>query len=302
MPSSIGLLSLQSFIKSSMRKIKLLMMTVAASLLISSCGTTSTVPITGRKHSLLVSDAEILSLSQEQYSEIMHSSTLSSNAAQTAMVKRVGRKLANAVENYLKNNGAAAEVQNFSWEFNLIKSDEPNAFCMPGGKIVVYEGILPYTQNENALAIVLGHEIAHAVAKHSAEQISKQMRQQFGSQILESILNNAVGNSAGDLATMAAQTGFTLANLKYSRNNEAEADHIGLILAAMAGYNPQEAIAFWQRMSDGKGEQSDFLSSHPGNSKRIAMLQKQMPEAMKYYRGNKPATTTTWRFSPTKRK
>ncbi|MFQ7113218.1 M48 family metallopeptidase [Hallella bergensis] len=285
-----------------MKKIKLVLMTAVAAMLMSACGTTSTVPITGRKHTLLVSDAQILSLSKAQYSEILEKSTLSSNTANTAMVNRVGRRLASAVENYLRSNGAANELQNFAWEFNLIRSNEANAFCMPGGKIAVYEGILPYTQNENALAIVLGHEIAHAVAKHSAEQISKQIRQSYGTQILGTVLNSAVGSGVGDLAALAAQQGFSFANLKYSRDNETEADYIGLILAAMAGYDPQEAIAFWQRMSSGKRQQSDFLSSHPSDSKRIAMLKRQMPEAMKYYKGAKPKTTATWRFTPTKRK
>ena len=267
-----------------MKKIKFFLMTLMASMLMAACGTTSTVPITGRKHTLLVSDAEIMSLSNKQYGEIMKKSTLSSNAANTAMVKRVWKRLATAVETFLRNNGAANEIKNFAWEFNLVKSNEANAFCMPGGKIVVYEGLLPYTRNENALAIVLGHEIAHAVAKHSAEQMSKQIRQQYGTSILGSVLNSAVGSGVGDLASMVAQQGLSFANLKYSRDNESEADHIGLIFAAMAGYNPQEAIAFWQRMSSGKSNRSDFLSSHPSDTKRIAALKKEMPEAMKYYR------------------
>lgn len=285
-----------------MNKIKLFVMAVVATLLVSSCGTSSQVPITGRKHTLLVSDAQILSLSKEQYGEIMKKSTLSTNAANTAMVKRVGQRLASAVESYLRNNGMAGELQNFAWEFNLVKSNEANAFCMPGGKIVVYEGLLPYTQNENGLAIVLGHEIAHAVAKHSAEQISKKMRQQYGTQILGSVLNSTVGSGVGDLASAAAQQGFSFANLKYSRDNETEADHMGIIFAAMAGYNPQEAIPFWQRMSGGKSSRSDFLSDHPSDTKRIAALQKRMPEAMKYYQGARPTQTITLKQAAAMRK
>lgn len=283
-----------------MRKIKLFALTAVASILMSACGTTSTVPVTGRKHTLLVSDAEVLSLSNQQYTEIMKKVTLSTNTAQTAMVKQVGQRLATAVEAYLKANGAAAEIQNFAWQFSLVKSKEANAFCMPGGKIVVYEGLLPYTQNEAGLAIVLGHEIAHAVAKHSAEQMSKQIRQQYGTQILGTVLNSTVGGSVGSIAATIAQQGFSFANLKYSRDNETEADHIGLIFAAMAGYNPQEAIPFWQRMSAGNSNQSDVLSDHPSDSKRIAALQKQMPEAMKYYQATQTAKTT--RTTTTKRK
>jgi predicted Zn-dependent protease len=272
-----------------MKTIRLFLITLVASMMMAACGTTSTVPVTGRKHTLLVSDEQVLSLSNQQYKQFMQKATLSTNAANTAMVKRVGQRLSSAVESYLRANGAANEIKNFSWEFNLVQNKEANAFCMPGGKIVVYEGLLPYTQNESALAIVLGHEIAHAVAKHSAEQMSKQIRQQYGTQIVGSILNSAVGSGVGDLASTLAQQGFTFANLKYSRDNESEADHIGLIFAAMAGYDPQSAIPFWQRMSQGSKNQSDFLSDHPSDAKRIAALKKEMPEALKYY---KPAQST----------
>lgn len=274
-----------------MKKIKLLLMMVVASMMMASCGTSSTVPVTGRKHTLLVSDAQVLSLSNEQYSAFMKKNSVSTNSTNTAMVKRVGRRLATAVENYLRQHGASGEIQNFSWEFNLVQSKEANAFCMPGGKIVVYEGLLPYTQNENALAIVLGHEIAHAVAKHSAEQMSKQIRQTYGTQILGTVLNSAVGSGVGDIASAVAQQGFSFANLKYSRANESEADHIGLIFAAMAGYNPREAIPFWQRMSGGKSSGSDIFSDHPSDTKRIAALQQLMPEAEKYYRASGYAST-----------
>ena len=163
---------------------------------------------------------------------------------------------------------------------------------MPGGKIVVYEGLLPYTQNEASLAIVLGHEIAHAVAKHSAEQMSKQIRQQYATQGVN-ILGSVLG--AGDLtnvATSVMQQGFSFANLKYSRDDESEADHMGLVFAAMAGYNPQEAIPFWKRMSQGNNNTNDFLSDHPSDAKRIAALQQEMPEALKYYQAYQTAHTT----------
>lgn len=267
-------------------------LSAVATLMLASCGTTSTVPITGRKHTLLVSDSEVLSLSNKQYSEFMQTAKVSTNTTNTAMVKRVGQRLATAVETYLKNNGLSSEIQNFSWEFNLVQNTEANAFCMPGGKIAVYEGILQYTQNEASLAIVLGHEIAHAVAKHSAEQMSKKLRQQYGTQIGGALLGQVVGSSTASIATQVAQTGFSLANLKYSRDDETEADHMGLIFAAMAGYDPQVAISFWQRMSSGNSNKSDFLSDHPSDAKRIAALQTEMPEALKYYQASGYAKTT----------
>ena len=278
----------------------------ALAMLAAACGTTNVVPITGRKTHLLVDDAQILGLSTQQYQEYMRSATLSSNQTNTALVKRVGQRLATAAETYLRNNGYASELQNFQWEFNLVSSNEVNAFCMPGGKIVVYEGILPVTQDEAGLAIVLGHEIAHSVAKHSAEQLSKQMRQQYASQIGGSILSQVaqakgINSSTIALVDMLAQTGFNFANLKYSRDNETEADHLGLIFAAMAGYDPHLAIPFWQRMNQlGGSSKSEILSDHPSDEKRIAALQNLMPEALKYYTpvaepapAAKPNTTKT---------
>ena len=181
----------------------------------------------------------------------------------------------------------------FNWEFNLVQDKSANAFCMPGGKIVVYEGILPITQDEASLAIVLGHEIAHAVAKHSAEQMSKATRSQTGLQIGSGILS-AIGVDQGitSAATSIASQGLQLMNLKYSRDNESEADYMGLIFAAMAGYDPNVAISFWQRMAAGGGSGTPaFLSSHPSDEKRIADIQKHLPEAMQYYKGGSTQTT-----------
>ena len=267
-----------------MKTIKHLALATVAAILMSACGTTQTVPLTGRKHNLRVTDQQVLSLSSQEYTKYMSTAKKSTNTANTAMVLRVGKKLATAVESYLRNNGFASEVSNFSWEFSLVQDKNVNAFCMPGGKIVVYEGLLPYTKNETGLAIVLGHEIAHAVAKHSAEQISKQMNQQTGTQILGSVLNQAVGNGIGDIASSVAGQYFSFRNLKYSRDNEYEADYMGLVFAAMAGYDPQQAIPFWQRMSSAGGSQNDFFSDHPSDSKRIAALQKHMPTALQYYK------------------
>ena len=182
-----------------MRSIKTILLSLAAALLVS-CGTTKTVPITGRQQSLMVSDGDVLSLSTQQYQEFMKTAKLSTNAANTAMVKRVGQNLATAVTNYLNANGMAADVQNFKWTFNLVENKEANAWCMPGGLICVYEGILPLTQDEPSLAIVLGHEIAHAVARHSAEQMSTQIKQQYGMQIGAAVLGGmGVGSNTSSI-------------------------------------------------------------------------------------------------------
>lgn len=276
-----------------MKTFKFFIITLFASLMLASCGTTSTVPLTGRKQSLLVDDQQVLGLSTQQYTDFLKQSKLSTNTQNTALVKRVGQKLATAVETYLKNNGASNDLQYYKWEFNLISDKQVNAFCMPGGKIAVYEGLLPVTQDEASLAIVLGHEIAHAVAKHSAEQMSKQIRQQYGSQILGSVLGKVAGQGAADIAGMVASTGFSFANLKYSRDNEYEADYMGLVFAAMAGYDPQVAVPFWQRMSASSNNQvAEFMSDHPSDANRIAKLQAAMPEALKYYQAAKGTSTT----------
>ena len=186
-----------------------------------------------------------------------------------------------------------AETKEYSWEFNLVQDQSVNAFCMPGGKIVVYEGLLPVTKDEASLAIVLGHEIAHAVAKHSAEQMSKQIKNQYGTEILGQVLN-AAGVSSGttQLAQIIAQKGLQFRSLKYSRDNESEADRMGLIFAAMAGYDPNVAVSFWQRMAQmtGNSNQSDVFSDHPSDAKRIAAIKQELPEALTYY---KPVVTTT---------
>lgn len=268
-----------------MKKVKFLLVSLMAAILVG-CGTTSTVPITGRKQTLMVSDGEVLSLASQQYKEFMSKAKTSTNATNTAMVKRVGQKLANAVTQYLNANGMSSEISNFSWEFNLVQDKQVNAWCMPGGKIVVYEGLLPVTQDEASLAIVLGHEIAHAVAKHSAEQMSNQIKQQYGTQIGTTILGAlGMGQNTQSIVQAIASQGFSFANLKYSRNHENEADHIGLIIAAMAGYDPQVATTFWQRMAaSSTSSVAEFLSDHPSDATRIKNIQSWMPEALKYYK------------------
>ena len=276
-----------------MRSIKTILLSVAAAFLVS-CGTTKTVPITGRQQSLMVSDGDVLSLSTQQYNEFMKTAKLSTNAANTAMVKRVGQNLATAVTNYLNANGMGSDVQNFKWTFNLIQNKEANAWCMPGGLICVYEGILPLTQDEPSLAIVLGHEIAHAVARHSAEQMSTQIKQQYGMQIGAAVLGGiGVGSSTSSIIQAIAAQGFNFKNLSYSRSHESEADHMGLIFAAMAGYDPQVAVGFWQRMAAASNNQrSEFFSDHPSDATRIKQIQGWMPEALKYYKGNSASATT----------
>ena len=286
-----------------MRSIKTILLSLAAAILVS-CGTTKTVPITGRQQSLMVSDGDVLSLSNQQYQEFMKTAKLSTNAANTAMVKRVGQNLATAVTNYLNANGMGADVKNFNWTFNLVENKEANAWCMPGGLICVYEGILPLTQDEPSLAIVLGHEIAHAVARHSAEQMSTQIKQQYGMQIGAAVLGGmGVGSNTSSVIQAIAAQGFNFKNLSYSRSHESEADHMGLIFAAMAGYDPQVAVAFWQRMAAASNNQrSEFLSDHPSDATRIKQIQGWMPEALKYYKGAGTSTTKSSAKSTTSSK
>lgn len=278
-----------------MKKVKFILLSLVASILVS-CGTTSTVPVTGRKHRLSVSDEYVLSLSAQQYNQYLQQAKKSTNATNTALVKRVGQKLATAVETYLRSNGFANEVKNFAWEFNLIADNQVNAFCMPGGKIVVYEGILPVTQNEASLAIVLGHEIAHAVAKHSAEQMTKEQNSstlvQLGGGVLTAL---GMDNSSTQVLQGVASQGLSLLNLKYSRDNESEADYMGLIFAAMAGYDPNVAVTFWQRMAaQSQGQQVTWLSSHPSDAQRVSDIQKHLPEALMYYKKATTPVTTTY--------
>ena len=275
-----------------MRQLKVILFFVVAVVLVG-CGTSHTVPITGRTQSLMVEDGQVLSLANQQYQEFMKTAKLSTNAANTAMVKRVGQNLANAVTSYMNANGLGSELANFNWQFNLVQDKQVNAWCMPGGLIVVYEGILPVTQDEPSLAIVLGHEIAHAVARHSAEQMSTQMKQQQGLQIGAALAGMlGMGTNTSSLISAIVANGFNFKNLSYSRSHESEADHMGLIFAAMAGYDPQTAVTFWQRMAAGKtNTTSEFLSDHPSDATRISQIQGWMPEALKYYK--KGGTTTT---------
>ena len=276
-----------------MKVMKLFMISLLAALMVG-CGTTSTVPITGRKQNLLVSDGDVLSLSNQQYRQYMQTAKASTNATNTAMVKRVGQNLANAVVAYLNANGMGSEVQNYVWEFNLVQDRQVNAWCMPGGKIVVYEGLLPVTQDEASLAIVLGHEIAHAVAKHSAERLSNEYKNQYGTAIVGAVLQGAgVSQDTQQLIALGQSLGGQLWTSGFSRKQESEADHMGLIFAAMAGYDPRVATSFWQRMAAQGGSSNSLFSDHPSDETRIKNIQGWMSEALKYYKPSGTTTTST---------
>lgn len=254
---------------------------LAATIFINSC---RTVPISGRKQLSLLPESMLVEMSLTSYGEFIDTNTLSSNRAQTAMVKRVGERIALSVEQYLRNNGLESRINDFKWEFNLVEDDTPNAWCMPGGKVVFYTGILPYTQTEGGLAVVMGHEIAHAVARHGNERMSQSLLIQTGGLALAAALDEKPDETK-QLFYAAYGVGTTLGvMLPYSRSHETEADKLGMIFMAMAGYDPNEAVAFWQRMEQAGGTSvPQFLSTHPNSGSRIRELKKFIPEAIKYY-------------------
>lgn len=244
-----------------------------------------TVPVTNRSFYNFVPDKYLLPYSEQQYASFIRGSRSCTDAKQTAQVQRVSQRLIAATERLLRSNGMSAELRNFQWNINVVRSNEVNAFCMPGGKIVVYTGILPVAKDDASLACVIGHEIAHALAKHSAEQMSKKVMTTVGVAALYAMLtSDDMSNSQRRMAQILAASGITLTSLKFSRMNETEADRLGLIIAAMAGYNPEAAVSFWQRM----GAQSslktsrDWFSTHPSNSNRISNIKSFLPEAKRY--------------------
>lgn len=245
----------------------------------------SKVPITGRKQMNLVPDSEILAMSFQEYNSFLKENKLSSDQSQTEMVKRVGRNIQMAVETYLNSNNYSDLLEGYQWEFNLVESKEVNAWCMPGGKVVVYTGILPVTKDETGLAVVMGHEVAHAVAEHGSERMSQALLQQAGALGLSIALSGQSQESQALWMTVYGIGSNIGVMLPYSRLHETEADHLGLIFMAMAGYNPQQAPVFWERMASlGNGQKPpQFLSTHPSDETRIANLNKWMPEAMNYY-------------------
>jgi predicted Zn-dependent protease len=245
----------------------------------------ATVPLTGRKQVSLVDDTQVNQSAAASYSQLLSDpkTKVITGTADAQRVKRIGNQLSVVIEKYLNDNGYAGKY-NFKWEFNLIQSNEVNAWCMPGGKVAVYSGILPLTKDDAGLATVMGHEIGHAIARHSAERVSQQMLTQTGG----ALVGVASSNQSSTTQTIVNQlygVGGGLMLLHYSRGQESEADRLGLTFMAMAGYDPHNAVTFWQRMAaQSKGSTPEFLSTHPADATRIADIQARIPEAMKYYR------------------
>lgn len=247
--------------------------------------------VTGRKQLTLFPESALQQQALTEYRSFLNQNkVLSENTNKDAeMVRRVGNRIAKAITEYYTAKGMGKELEGYKWEFNLVDSKEVNAWCMPGGKVVVYTGLLPITQNEAALAVVLGHEITHAVAHHGNERISQAMVAQ-GLAVAGDVFtsNNAKANSIfNNVFAPGAQIGVLLPN---SRKQEYEADHYGLIFAAMAGYNPREAVAFWKRMSQAGGQKPpEFLATHPSDENRITKLEKYMDEALAVYKPVSPS-------------
>ncbi len=243
--------------------------------------------VTGRSQLLLVDEVELQKLSLQQYHDFLSKNKIVGPGFSTdqARVERVGKRLAHAIGVYYTNQGKPEVVKDFHWEFNLVENKEANAWCMPGGKVVVYTGLLPIASNDDALAVVMGHEIAHALADHGNERMSQAILQQLGGEALSVALINKPGLTR-DLFLQAYGVGSTLGGtLPFSRKQELEADRYGLIMAALAGYDPSEAVVFWQAMAKhAEGRSSpEWLSTHPSDEKRIEQVRIYVVEAKKYY-------------------
>ncbi len=252
----------------------------AVSVLMIAC---TTNPITGRKSLQLANNQEISAMALQQYRQTLSSAKVIQNTTQAKSVQNVGLRIKNAANNYYRGIGREADLANYQWEFNLIDDKQVNAWCMPGGKVAVYTGIMPITKNDTGLAVVLGHEVSHAIAGHGNERISQGMIAEYGGAILGSTISN------GQMAAIFQQAyplGAQVALLKYGRSQELEADEMGLYLMAMAGYDPREAQPFWQRMeaSSTGNRPPEFLSTHPNPDTRRADLQKNMPKALQYFK------------------
>ncbi len=242
--------------------------------------------LTGRKQLSLVKESELQLMATNEYNTFLSENKVLNpgTSREAASVDRVGGRISKAITKYFASQGQESLLTGYKWEFNTVESKEINAWCMPGGKVVVYTGLLPVTKNDAALAIVMGHEIAHSVAKHGNERMSQALVQQMGGMALEIALAQKPQETRDLFMTTYGIGSEVGAILPWSRQQETEADQYGLIFSALAGYDPREAIAFWQRMSAaGNGNPPEFLSTHPSDATRLKKLEKFMPEAMKYY-------------------
>lgn len=245
--------------------------------------------ITGRNQLSLYPESQMQTMASEQYREFLAANkvvTEFSGDKNFELLQKVGKRLTEAINSYYTNLGLSKELEGYKWEYNLVDSKEINAWCMPGGKIVVYTGLLPITENETALAIVLGHEITHALARHGNERMSQGMVQQLGGVALTVAVANQPSETQGLFLNAYGISSDVGALLPFSRKQEFEADRLGLRFAAMAGYDPQESIVFWERMEKtfGKNRAPEILSTHPIDDKRIEKLKEEMPEALTYYK------------------
>ncbi len=267
-----------------LRQASRLLVAVTFSVTLAACSKNS---ITGRNQLALLPESELRSMAASEYQQFLSQNKVvsASGSKDAEMVRRVGTRLVAAINKYYATKGLANELEGYKWEYNLVQSDDVNAWAMPGGKIVVYTGLLPVTQNEAALAVVLGHEITHALAHHGNERMSQQMVAQ-GIGVVGGVLtsgNSQVSNIFNNIYGPGATVGVLLPN---SRKQELESDRYGLIFTAMAGYNPREAVPLWERMKalSGNNKPPEFLSTHPAEDTRIQKLQEMMPEALKYYK------------------
>lgn len=268
-----------------MKKLRILT-TLIIALTIYSC---STVPITGRKQLNMIPNSELMAMSFQQYDEFLRENPPSNNNKQAFLVKDVGYKIQRSVEKYMSDNNISYLLDGYEWEFNLVDNEQVNAWCMPGGKVVVYSGILPVTKTETGLAVVLGHEIAHAIAGHGNERMSQELIRAVGGVGLQIALNEQSEETQMIWMSVYGVGTQLGAILPYSRLHESEADRMGLIFISMAGYNPHEAPIFWERMSKSSNGQKppEILSTHPSDQTRINNLNNWMPEAMGYYNKSK---------------
>ena len=243
------------------------------------------VPVTHRKSLRFVPESQLLALSFQQYDDVLKKSKLSTDQTRVQMVRRVGERVARAAETFLRDSGMENKIRDYKWEFNLIEDDkQANAWCMPGGKVAVYTGLLSYSQNDTGLAVVIGHEVAHALAEHGNERMSQGLLVSMGGMALSAALAQKPGKTRGlFMAAFGLGTSVGIL-LPYSRLHENEADRIGLILMAGAGYDPREAVPFWERMNRKGGPRPpEFLSTHPAPESRIASIKSYIPEALPYY-------------------